>query len=62
VGDSLCQDKGEVLTFKFFPDKNKAPYVLTQGTLGISRTFPVADQIQASCTITAETASAEFNS
>lgn len=62
IGDSLVQDKGEVLTFKFYQDKNKAPFILTQGTLGINRTFPVADQIQAACTITAEFASAEFNS
>jgi hypothetical protein len=62
VGDALVQDKGEVLTFKFFPDKNKSPFLICQGALGISRTFPVADQIQAACTITAEVASSEFNS
>lgn len=60
VSDSLVGDKGEVLTFKFFPDKDKAPYVLCQGTLGIARSFPVADQIQASCTITSEVGAAEF--
>lgn len=60
VSDSLVTDKGETLTFKFFPDKDKTPYVLCQGTLGIGRSFPVADQIQASCTITSEVAAAEF--
>ncbi|MBF0590303.1 MAG: hypothetical protein HQL53_14375, partial [Magnetococcales bacterium] len=42
VSDVLIQEQGEVLTFKFFPDKNKSDYQLTQGVLGISRTFPVS--------------------
>lgn len=62
VTDSLVANKNEILTFKFFPDKNKAPYILTQGTLGLGRTFPVDNQNQASATITAEKASAEFSS
>jgi len=62
ITDSLVADKDQVLTVKFFQDKNKAPYVLTQGTLGLARTNPVAGQVQAAVTITAETASAEFAS
>lgn len=61
VTDFLVRNKGETLTVKFFPDRNKSPYILTQGVIGISRSFPVADQIQATVTVTAEQESAEFN-
>lgn len=61
VGDSLVQDKGEVLTFKYFPDENRAPFIVCQGTLGIARQFPATDQIAAACTISAEKPAAEFN-
>ncbi len=62
ISDSLVQSKNEVLTFQFFPDNNKAPYVLTQGKLGIKRTWPASDQIAVDATISAERASAEFSS
>jgi len=62
VTDSLLAEQDEVVTVKFFPDRNKTAYVLTQGTLGVSRTYPTGDQNQAECTITAETASAGFAS
>lgn len=61
VSDALVGDKNKILTVKFFPDRNKTPFVLTQGAVGIDRTFPVADQIQASVTLTSEKASAEFS-
>lgn len=60
--DSIVSQKDMVVTAKFFPDRNKAAYVLTQGKLGLSRTFPVDDQIQASCTLSAEIPSVEFTS
>jgi hypothetical protein len=60
VMDALVADKNEVLTVKFFPDKDTAPYILSQGTIGLKRTFPVGDQIQAAVTISAENESAEF--
>lgn len=60
VSDSLVTNKDQILTFKFYPDRNKTPYILTQGKLGLSRTFPVGDQVQASATISASTISAEF--
>lgn len=62
VTDSLLQEQDEVITVKHFPDRNKTAYTLTQGTLGVSRTFPVSGQNQASCTISAETATAGFSS
>ncbi len=55
VSDGLLAVKDELLWFKFFPNRlNTTPYVLCQGKLGISRTFPAGDQIAAACTISAE--------
>lgn len=62
ITDSLIQEKNKVITIKHFPDRNKSPYTLTQGTLGVARTFPVEEQNQAECTITAENESANFAS
>jgi hypothetical protein len=61
IGDSLVGLKNAILWFKFFPDRYKTPYMLTQGKLGIARTFPAGDSIKASCTITADSQSVEVN-
>jgi len=61
VGDALVGLKNETLWFKFFPDRYKTPYILTQGKLGIARTFPSGDNVQAACTISAESESVEVN-
>lgn len=61
VGDALVSLKNQILWFKFYPDRYKTPYILNQGRLGISRTFPAGDSIQAACTISAETAATEVN-
>jgi len=61
VGDSLVTLKNETLWFKFYPDRYKTPYLLAQGKLGIARTFPAADQIQAACTISAQTTAREVS-
>lgn len=61
ISDTLVANKNEVLTTKFFPDRNKAAYMLTQGTVSLSRSFPAGGgQIEASVTLTPETESAEF--
>lgn len=59
VGDAFVQNKGEILCFKFFPDRLKAPYIFTQGRIDIARSFPVADNINVKCTVSAETAGTE---
>ena len=51
--------KNETLWFKFFPDRYQSPYILSQGKLGISRTFPAGDSMQAACTISAASAAVE---
>lgn len=60
IADGLLAGKGQNLWFKFFQNRlNSTPYILTQGILGISRTFPAGDQISANCTISSETAADE---
>lgn len=60
ISDGLLREKGQNLFFKFFQDEdNSTPYLLCQGMLGVSRTYPAGDQIQAACTISAETAAVE---
>lgn len=61
VTDGLVSLKNETLWFKFFPDRYKSPYILSQGKLGVSRTFPPSGQIQAACTISALSTSIEVS-
>lgn len=60
ISDALLNEQDEVITVKFWADRNKNPFVLTQGEIGIARTFPVAAQNQATVTIAAENASVSF--
>lgn len=53
VTDPLIALADQILFFKLFPDRNKTPYLLCQGKLGIARTFPAGDNIKAECTISA---------
>lgn len=59
VTDSLIGLKNESLWFKFYPDQYKTAHILEQGKLGITRTFPAGDEIQASCTISTSEAGTE---
>jgi hypothetical protein len=59
VSDNLVAQKDKLLWFRFYPDRYKTGYMLTQGKLGIARTFPAADQIKATCTISATQAAIE---
>lgn len=54
VDDGILSMKNETCWFKFMPDRlvtNK--YVACQGILGVERSFPAGESIQASCTISA---------
>lgn len=59
VSDPLVSLKNEALWFRFYPDRYQSFYLLCQGKLGIARTFPAGDSIQAACTISAAKAAAE---
>jgi hypothetical protein len=62
ISDGLLALKNCTLFFKFFQNAlNSTPYILSQGKLGITRTFPAGDQITAACTISAEAAASEVN-
>jgi hypothetical protein len=56
ITDGLAQLDGENLTFKFFPDQDKAPYFLCQGYLAVPPAYPADASITAACTISASLA------
>ena len=60
VTDPLVLQKNELLWFRFYPDRYKTSGLLTQGKLGITRTFPAGDSIQAACTISATAEAISF--
>lgn len=59
ISDALVTLKGQDLWFKFYPDRYQSSYTLALGKLGVSRTFPAGDSIQAACTISASSAGIE---
>lgn len=61
VTDALVAQKNELLWFRFYPDRYKTAGLLTQGKLGITRTFPAGDNIQAACTISATAEAIAFS-
>lgn len=62
VTDALLQQKNKVITIRHYPDRNKSAYTLTQGTLGVARTYPAGAQNQVNCTMSCEKATVEFSS
>ncbi|MDF1577675.1 MAG: hypothetical protein P1P81_04425 [Desulfobulbales bacterium] len=59
ISDNILGEKNETLWFKFVQDSNKTPYIICNGKLGISRTFPAGDDTQAACTVSPEEAAVE---
>lgn len=60
ITDGFLALKNQKLFFEFRPDRLKlVPKQLTQGLLGISRTFPAAGGITAQCTVTPEVATVD---
>lgn len=64
ITDPVVMQKGKRLWFRFRPDRDRThPYQLTQGILGVSRTFPAGGgSFSASCTITARNESLDVAS
>ena len=62
ITDALIADEDEILVFRFSPNRNKTPYSLTQGTLGLITTFPVAEDISAAGIIAAPKKTVLFSS
>jgi len=59
VTDPLIALKNQNLWFRFYPNKYKTAHILTQGLLGVARTFPSGASIQAACTISSDVAAKE---
>lgn len=53
ITDGILALKGENLWFRFYQDRNKLPHQLTQGKLGVSRTYAVGGQPTGNFTISA---------
>jgi len=62
ITDHLVKQDGKKIFVRFYPNRNKAPYIITQGKLRAPRTFPADAQITVSATIAAELASTNFDS
>ena len=52
--DAVLKLKEEVLWFKFYPDRYKSGYVLCQGKLGVTRSYPADGSMTAACTISSD--------
>jgi len=52
--DEVLKLKEYILWFKFFPDKYKTGYVLCQGKLGVTCSYPADGSMVANCTISAD--------
>lgn len=59
ITDNIIGRKNENLWFRFFQDKYKPAHILTQGKLGVGRSFAAADDPTVSCTISPSVASVE---
>lgn len=62
VTDALLSKRGINLLFKFSPDKNKVQYQITQGVLGVARTFSVGANPSVSFTVSPLQESVDFAS
>ena len=57
ITDSILSRANETLWFRYYQDKFKTAHILTQGKLGVSRTFGASDNPQVNCTISPDVAS-----
>ncbi len=57
ITDPLLSAANDTRWIRYYQDSNKAPYVLTQGKIGVSRTFGAADHPKVKVTISAMKAS-----
>ncbi|MBR2512759.1 MAG: hypothetical protein IKE45_01840 [Halomonas sp.] len=60
ANDPLVKLKNERLWFRWYQDRNRSPHSLTQGILGIGRTYPAGDHVNIACTVSAEQETADF--
>lgn len=60
VTDGILSKIGQKLIFRFKPSRSGSAYQLTQGVLGVARTFGVKSSPQGSFTVSPEQASVDF--
>ncbi|CAH1044566.1 hypothetical protein [Halomonas sp. TD01] len=60
ANDPLVRLKNQRLWFRWYQDRNRSPFSLTQGILGIGRTYPAGDHVNIACTVSAEQETADF--
>jgi hypothetical protein len=62
IVDGLMNVQDEIVMTRFYPDYTKTPYRLDQGKLGISLAYPPDADVEASCTLNAETLGVSYSS
>lgn len=62
ITDAIVTKKGQVLYFRFYPDKNKLPHQITQGYLTVSRTNTAGANPTATFTVTPTQSTVDFAS
>jgi len=62
ITDAIFKLKGANLFFKFKQNRLNDPYIIQQGIFGIARTFPAADSVLVSATVSTEVAATEVYS
>lgn len=60
ANDPLVRLKNQRLWFRWYQDRNRSPFSLTQGILGIGRTYPAGDHVTIACTVSAEQETQDF--
>lgn len=60
ANDPLVKLKNQRLWFRWYQDRNRSPFSLTQGILGIGRTYPAGDHVTIACTVSAEQETVDF--
>lgn len=60
ANDPMVKLKNQRLWFRFYQDRNRSPHSLTQGVLGIGRTYPAGDHVNVACTVSAEQETQDF--
>ena len=62
ITDGILREEGENITVKFWQDANKAPYILSQGMLGVDTDFPTNSPNTLSATVYCEKPSVRYSS
>lgn len=62
ITDGLIALQDEITMFKFYPDYTKSPYRVDQGKLGVALSYPADNDIEAACTVSAESLGVEYAS